>query len=64
MGVAEEVGEEEEEAEEAVQGEVQSQEMALALVHFSSETPAALSLQKTGRRYCSSFFGHRLDQEC
>lgn len=55
MGVAEEVGEEEEEgAEEAVQGEVQSQERELALVHFSSETPAALSLQKTGRRYCAA----------
>lgn len=35
-------------AEEEEQGEVQSQEMELVLVHFSSETPAALPLWKTG----------------
>lgn len=62
------MGEEVEEVEEGVegveeeeQGEVQSQEMELVLFRFSSETPAALSLQITEGHYCSRFFGTYLD---
>lgn len=54
-GEEEEVGEVEG-VEEEEQGEVQSQETELVLLHFSSETPAALSLQKTERSYYCSLF--------
>lgn len=49
VGEGEEEEAEVEEAEEEEQGEVPSQELELAIIPFSSETPAALSLQKTTR---------------
>lgn len=49
MGEGEEEEAEVEGAEEEEQGEVPSQELELAIIPFSSETPAALSLQKTTR---------------
>lgn len=57
----EEVGEVEV-AEGEEQGEVRSQEMELVLIHFSPESPAALSLQKAGRCYYSCLFGKYFKQ--